>query len=256
MPLGKKDAPELMRKRGSMAWQKIKEKFKASEKKLESKQQLRTKTLARRDKLTEEEQKGRSHRIAVRVLKLKQIKEAKTVFLYASYQSEVQTDALIQELLKAGKQVALPKVQGKDMVFYQIYSLAELQWGAHNIREPYGWEGTQLIPEKKDVMLLPGTVFDRTGNRIGYGGGYYDRYLAALEEEHQPCLMGLAYSLQIRQHKLPVNEQDKPVQFIVTDKEMIDTKKEKGNTSHGVGWILEAVEAVIEIVVDLVTDAV
>lgn len=107
--------------------------------------------------------------------------QAQNVLIYVSYDSEMDTYSIIQEAFRQSKNVYVPKVLGKEMQFYQILSLDDLVEGYKGILEPK--DGTQLfqaIPEREEdtLMIMPGVAFDCFRNRIGYGGGYYDRYLA------------------------------------------------------------------------------
>ena len=147
---------------------------------------------------------------------MKKVKKAETIFLYTSYKNEVGTKKLIQKLLSMGKKVALPRVREKEMDFFLIRSWEELVLGYQGILEPDG-AGQIVVPTKNDVMLLPGVVFDHKGNRIGYGGGYYDKYLDQ-QKENLPCLIGLGYEMQLFSDIIPTEPQDKSLDFIVTEK--------------------------------------
>lgn len=99
---------------------------------------------------------------------------------FASCGSEIETDALLREALRLGKRVFLPRVSGEEMRFYRINSMEELSCGYRGIREPLGGTEEYLYTEEqaeKTLMLMPGAVFDRQKNRLGYGKGFYDRYL-------------------------------------------------------------------------------
>ena len=104
-------------------------------------------------------------------------KETKDIFAYASIGSEVSTDELIQCALMDNKRVFLPKTDSSTntMEFYRIHDLTDTVLGFAGIREPKGREKSL---EKQVLMIVPGLLFDEKGARLGYGGGYYDRYLA------------------------------------------------------------------------------
>ena len=161
----------------------------------------------------------KSIRIQQNVLSLIPVQKAAHVLCYASYKSEVQTKNLINELLKEGKQVYLPRVSGEEMNFYKMKSLSDLTEGYKGIPEP-SVECMELFTKdifekdkEKVVMLLPGAAFSENGARIGYGKGYYDRYLS-----HIPCLerIALCYELQIVED-IPVDIHDIPMTMIVTE---------------------------------------
>ena len=141
-------------------------------------------------------------------------KNAKWVYTYISFGSELDTRALIGIMLDEGKHVAVPKIQGGRMYFYEIKSLADCRPGTWGIPEPEPTPGTIPLniggpdtetPDAGPVlMLLPGLAFDREGNRLGYGRGYYDRYLA----DHPGFFCcGLAYREQLIE-AVPTDEHD------------------------------------------------
>ena len=164
---------------------------------------------------------------------------------YVNYRSEVSTKEFILRCLDRGKNVFVPKVQEPaktgdgptEMAFYQIASWEELKAGYQGIYEPevsferafFRWlekaeEETEKKPGRLSVrMLLPGAVFDRKGNRIGYGGGFYDRWLAKWNrfESGNPAVLekiGLAYGLQVVK-ALPAEPFDQRVDRVITEKQ-------------------------------------
>ena len=147
------------------------------------KQSIRSKYLGYRNGLTTLERKEKSEQIKQRLQKETVYSEAQAVLVYMNYRSEVITTQIAEELLSAGnKKVYAPRVEGMDIYFYEIKSLSDLQAGYQGIREP------ESIPEKllteemtrnmKCLVLVPGAVFDRERGRMGYGKGFYDRFLA------------------------------------------------------------------------------
>ena len=144
------------------------------------KKQIRRMMLARRDALTSQEQQRASCLITERLLGHQWFYRAKNLLCYVSYGSELNTRELIMEALRLGKQVYVPKVgENRRMDFFQISSLEELQPGFHGILEPLNLAHIYMGGQDQTLMLMPGVAFDMFGNRLGYGGGYYDRYLAA-----------------------------------------------------------------------------
>lgn len=113
--------------------------------------------------------------------KLKQLEEfinADNIFVYVSYNNEVDTKEFIADCLELGKNVFVPKVNGREMRFHKIYSLDELHVGSFGILEP----ANDYLDQWNDLsgfMVMPGVAFDKKLNRVGYGGGYYDRYLSS-----------------------------------------------------------------------------
>ena len=133
--------------------------------------------------------------IAQRLFSCALYQEAEEVFCYASYGSETDTSRIIEESLRLGKRTAVPKVTGeRRMEFYYISSMDELVPGYRGIPEPEGREGTEALPGRDALIILPGAAFDRKGNRLGYGGGFYDTYLAA---HPQAGRAAIAFALQI-----------------------------------------------------------
>lgn len=219
----------------------------------EKKKVLRSTYLKKRNQLEPEKKRAASGKITEWVLANKRFKQAKTVFIYASYKSEVETRELIQAALRLGKRVAVPKVTGTEMDFYEITSWEELFPGSYGILEPQVSDEAPAIPVDSDVMLIPGVAFDRSGGRIGYGGGYYDRYIRRIESAYgnKPYLMALGFACQIYPGKVPAEEHDKKMDCILTERRVIMPKKEKYGK---LDFIADVVEAVIEIGLELVVE--
>ena len=143
--------------------------------------------------------------------------DAPLVLAYVSYSNEVDTRSVIAGALEAGKRVAVPRVgaREKTMAFFEIESLDDLAEGYKGILEPR--KGLDVPLGTKDlcgsVCLVPGLVFDAQGHRIGYGGGYYDRFLQFYPGDK----IALARASQMSSNPLPVEACDVPVDFIVSD---------------------------------------
>lgn len=143
--------------------------------------------------------------------------DAPLVLAYVSYSNEVDTRRVIEAALEAGKRVAVPRVSAgkKSMAFFEIGSLDDLAEGYKGILEPR--EGLNGPLGTKDlcgsVCLVPGLVFDAQGHRIGYGGGYYDRFLQFYPGDK----IALARASQMSSNPLPAEPCDVPVDFIVSD---------------------------------------
>lgn len=139
---------------------------------------------------------------------------ANTICVYINYNQEIVTRDLIMHSFFAGKRVAAPKIINNQMEFFYFNSLDELEPGAFNILEPIG---NSCLVDKKALIVMPGLAFDLCRNRIGYGGGFYDRYL-----EINPChsKVALAYDFQIVD-ALETNNYDIKPDLIVTDSRII-----------------------------------
>lgn len=148
------------------------------------KKRLRVAALAKRDGLTAQQRRRYSDSIIKNLTSLPCYREADAVLTYVSFRSEVDTIPLIERVFADGKAVFAPKVDGKEMEFYRIFSQSDLAAGYRGILEPVGglsldeWIGDQT--SQKILICMPGAAFDRVRHRIGYGGGFYDRYLGRL----------------------------------------------------------------------------
>lgn len=143
---------------------------------------------------------------------------ADCVYCYVSFRDEVNTHEIILESLRRNKKVAVPRVTGRrEMEFYYITSVKQLRPGYCGIREPAEDCAKAPYPGSEDLVIVPGAVFDRSGNRIGYGGGYYDAYFRKGGE----CMKTApAFSEQIVE-SVPSERHDLHVDIIITEKELI-----------------------------------
>ena len=136
-------------------------------------------------------------------------KSAKTIYGYLPYNQEVRTVPILEQALKDGKRVAVPKVFGDEMVFVYLDNLSRIEKGYCGIPEPI--ENGPVADDPTALVLMPGLAFDPQGHRIGYGGGFYDKFLAA-EPDH-PTL-ALCYDFQMIDH-LDTEEFDVPVDCVL-----------------------------------------
>ncbi|BEH90212.1 5-formyltetrahydrofolate cyclo-ligase [Turicibacter faecis] len=155
------------------------------------KQKIRQDILNKRRKLDESIVNYHSDLISRRVCQSTLFQHASTLFIYVNYQNEVKTTPIIREAFRLNKTVAIPKIINHSMEFYKINSLEEVARGTFNILEP---TTTERVTDKKGVMIMPGVAFDRCCHRIGYGKGFYDRYLKNFPEL---ITIALAYECQI-----------------------------------------------------------
>ena len=225
----------------------------SKERKTEQKKILRTKYLEKRNQLEQEKRREASKKIKEWLFANKRFKAAETIFVYASYKSEADTKDIIQGALRLGKRVAVPKVHGEEMFFYQINSWEELFPGYQGILEPQNIGREPVVPATGDVMLVPGAVFDRKGSRIGYGKGYYDRYWNQIISTYgsKPYLIALAFACQISPKRLPNEEHDKKIDCILTERRVIMPREEKQGMLCA---IADVVEIVIEVVLELLAE--
>ena len=184
--------------------------------------QLRKDILAARNKLTQQEINTKSMAIQDRLLGLDQIHNHQSIFVYVSFRSEVATLLLIDTLIELGKTVIVPitRVKEKRLDAIRITNrLTDLVPGYCDIPEPKEELCTTaaIAPEIIETILLPGSVFDERGGRFGYGGGYYDRFLANVPKANR---IGLAFDLQIIE-KAPIEEHDELLDLVVTESRVI-----------------------------------
>ena len=178
----------------------------------EWKKKLRQEMKARRDLLTKQEKEAAARACLSRLCQIGEFLDARWIYTYISCRNELETSGIIQWCFRHGKRVAAPKVEGKDMDFYEIRSLEDCVTGAYGIREPEGGNPEKRI-EEKGFMLVPGLAFDKKGNRLGYGGGFYDRYLA----KHSGLqTAALGYHFQVIP-EIPAETHDIKMDYIITD---------------------------------------
>lgn len=178
----------------------------------------RKRVLNRRDSLTEEERKQWSFDITERVKKCLFYKQAEYVLSYASFRSEVETKSLNNAVMRDGKKLYLPKTYPDtgEMKFFRVKSLSMLRRGYKGIFEPEETgESFEGILDGRVLMIMPGVAFDSRGNRLGYGGGYYDRYLGKYGERID-CRVMIAYHIQKEQQIICDNLDIKP-DFIISN---------------------------------------
>lgn len=183
---------------------------------IETKSQIRSRILKIRNALTEEERDRAALLLTERILSHRWYHLSDSILCYADYGSEISTKELIREALTAGKKVFLPKVVGENMIFYRISEPSELVQGYKGIPEPKG-DTESYCREKeeaeKTLLLMPGVAFDRYRNRIGYGKGFYDRFLAD-NPELQLRSIAVGYQCQLLE-EFPAEETDiRPCQVI------------------------------------------
>ncbi len=187
-----------------------------------SKNELRKNVIAWRNALTPQEVKEKSAAIASRVLKLKEYRSAKTIMAYIDFRNEVQTSEIIVDAMQHGKRVVVPvtDVRNKQLILSLLKNYPEdLAPGTWGIPEPKPELVQPVAPDEIDLVIVPGVAFDTVGNRLGYGGGYYDRFLPQTRKD--AVLISLAYELQIRPNVYP-DEHDMPIHILVTEDRVLD----------------------------------
>lgn len=184
---------------------------------METKAEIRTRILEKRKNLTEAEVAEKSEAILQKVLKTPEYMEADNILLYADYNHEVMTRGIFEDAIMRKKRVYFPKSDKltNSMVFYQTVSVKQLEKGFMGIPEPK--ENLQLSykfhADEDTLVILPGVAFDTRGFRLGYGKGYYDKFLS---NRRQLSTMALAFACQIVD-ELPSEKHDIKMDKIVTE---------------------------------------
>jgi len=173
------------------------------------KKELRRSIRERKRAMTEEEIVSRSEKLAKLFLASEAYRNAKTIYGYLPYNQEVRTVPMLEQALRDGKRVAVPKCYGDEMKFIFMDDLSKVEKGYANIPEPIADE--PVADDPTALVLMPGLAFDPQGHRCGYGGGFYDRFLAA-EPDH-PTL-ALCYEFQMLS-QLETEEHDIPVDYVL-----------------------------------------
>jgi 5-formyltetrahydrofolate cyclo-ligase len=184
------------------------------------KKAVRKDTLSRRDAIPLPVRRVKDSAIRDRLLGLPEFINAASVLFYASFRSEVDTNAIMVEALSRGKAVMLPRVEGDVLKIYEIKDRQELSHGYMGIPEPPASDERLRALEEVRMVVMPGVAFDPMGLRLGYGKGYYDRML---EGARDIPLVALAYEEQMSDG-LPHEEHDVRVDIIITDKRTIDCR--------------------------------
>ena len=177
---------------------------------MEAKKEIRKKIFAARKSCTDDEVEKWSRQLTERVTALPEFKDSSRVLAYADYNHEVMTGFIIEAAWKAGKEVAVPKVAGQDMVFYKLTDFDQLEKGYFGIPEPARGE---IVQWDEALMIMPGVAFDRANHRVGYGGGFYDRFL---EKHPKIRRLAVAFDFQILD-EVPVEPTDISPEIIVTE---------------------------------------
>lgn len=173
------------------------------------KKELRRQIREQKRAMTEEQIVAASSRLGELFLNCPQYKEAQTIYGYLPYNQEVRTVPMLEQAMKDGKRVAVPKCYGDEMRFIYMDDLSKVEKGYANIPEPIADE--PVADDKTALVLMPGMAFTKDGKRMGYGGGFYDKFLAA-EPEHPT--VALCYAFQMVED-LPTEDYDIPVDCVL-----------------------------------------
>lgn len=170
---------------------------------------LRKQIREKKQAMTLQEIETASEKLGTLFFQSELYQNAKTIYGYLPYNQEVRTTPMLEQALRDGKRVAVPKVYGDEMKFIYLTDLSKVEKGYAGIPEPI--ENEPVADDPTALVLMPGLAFDKEGHRIGYGGGFYDKFLA--QEPNHPTL-ALCYEFQMVS-QLPTEEFDIPVDVVL-----------------------------------------
>lgn len=173
------------------------------------KKALRSFIRERKRAMTEQQIQEKSESLGRLFVQSDLYRKAKTVYGYLPYNQEVRTVPMLEQAVRDGKQVAVPKVYGDEMKFIYMTDLSQVECGYAGIPEPVA-DGP-VADDPKALVLMPGVAFDPEGHRVGYGGGFYDKFL---EREPDHPTLALCYDFQMFP-ELETQEHDIPVDLVL-----------------------------------------
>lgn len=175
-----------------------------------NKSELRRMIRDRKRTMTETQIVEASRQLGEKFAACEQYRNAKTIYGYMPYNQEVRTVPMLERAMAEGKQVAVPKVYGDTMKFILVTDLTQMEKSDYGIPEPVA-DGP-VAEDPTALVLMPGLAFTAAGDRMGYGGGYYDKFLSA--EPNHPTV-ALCYDFQLLE-SLPTEQYDIPVDLVLT----------------------------------------
>ena len=180
---------------------------------------LRAKMLDARDAMSPAMRNAAAAAITVRLCQMPEYRQASTVLNYMSFGTELDTHAFFDRVLSDGKIPVLPRIDKptKSLSLHRVEGHADLVDGVWGIREPRA-DAPMLAIDAIDMVLMPGLAFDRSGNRLGYGAGFYDRLLSRSAEK--PFRIVAAFDCQIVD-AVPADAHDRPCHGIVTESQLL-----------------------------------
>ena len=186
------------------------------------KQQVRNTLMQKRKNSSMDEITKKSNQIQHLLMNHPYYIQAKAILFYISYGKEVATHDLIKQALSTDKTVIVPVSDTTNTTISPsvLFNWNQLQPGSYHILEPHGKDIHPIDPSHIDLILLPGIGFDKIGNRMGHGKGYYDRFLPTAPQAKR---IGLSFEFQIID-RIPIHPFDKKVDLIITEKQIIDCK--------------------------------
>lgn len=181
---------------------------------VKNKETLRKSMQEKLSELSKKERESISKKLQEKLFQSELWKKADSIGIYLSFGTEWDTREIIKQAWNMNKKIAIPKTipSKKEMNFYQINDYSEVEKGHMGIEEPIVEKAQYVNKKEIDLLIVPGLIFSEKGYRIGFGGGYYDRFLA---DFIHPTL-SLVWSNQLVE-SIPINQYDLPVQYILTE---------------------------------------
>jgi len=188
----------------------------------DERQRLRKQILGARDQMSANERHEKSGSAIENFWSLPQMKHWSTLFIYVNFRSELETLELIHRCLSQGKRVAVPLVEASTFSMIPLLIQdpeKDLVPGYYGIPEPDPQKSLRVAAREIDAAVIPGSVFDIQGGRLGYGGGYYDRFL--VNDAPQAKRIGFAFEMQVVEN-VPVQPHDQPLDILITEKRTVN----------------------------------
>ena len=185
---------------------------------MESKREIRRRIRRERDVMEEDCWFRNTDRIAAAVIRHPWFLCERDLYIYVDHRGEVGTRKIMAEAFQRGKNVWVPRVAGNTMLFFRIRGMKDLKPGTYGILEP---TGTEFSDGRRGLMVMPGVAFDEKCHRVGYGGGFYDRYL---EQHRNLRRMAVAFEFQVLS-AVPHEEHDICPQVLITEKRALGPGK-------------------------------
>ncbi|CAH2214968.1 5-formyltetrahydrofolate cyclo-ligase [Tepidibacter aestuarii] len=185
------------------------------------KKEFRKKVISERKKQNQDIINSNSELIFQNLLKLSEIKEAKNIMAYLDFNNEVKTDNIVNYFLSKNQKVVVPItiLDEKKLLLSEIKDIeTDVSIGTYGIREPKSGFIRPVEAKELDIVIVPAVAYDINGYRLGYGGGYYDRFLESIRDD---CLtIGIAFEIQLFD-KIPKEDHDAQLDYIITEKRII-----------------------------------
>ncbi len=177
--------------------------------------EMRKILLDRRDQISSTQKENLDEEIFKKFIKSTFYKNAKTIFIFVSFGSEVNTHKIIEQAISDGKNICVPKINSKEkgMEVFKIEGMADLKEGYYGVLEPFV-DRSKVAEEEIDLVVVPGIGFDINGYRLGYGGGFYDKFFNNMKKEVPKIALG--YNVQMVD-EVTTEEHDERVNGLITE---------------------------------------